>query len=408
MKKYLAWHIKTALILGSLLVLERSYTEPKENKFTQTEAHLSLGKIRKLIENRYANLKKAGDTTVVGILKYDEKPLEMYLDLIASVLAKEGELKKTHYAFYHAQTIEWRVLQDLYRKLYEKFSLKGGKLTNFEFLRFEQSEYAKTPTEFLQEQTKGDEGYDLINDNDNEKKLFLLLLSANLALFGNISFQGECTWEYFINNTTRKTPGKEHIENILNTFGATHDYIDDIMGLNDLLQLTPEQQLFQIFIPKNLVDTLAYLSFLEGIPADKDTLEWVRSKLPKKLLKAYNPYKKVFNDLRDIIHKEGDKNKLFANLIERIDNEDFSVDALLDTYCNTPNIIKNINYLQARLLFTKNILLNPFVGIKMFRYTRLSKKQETAYQEKLGEIMDKIVQKDQTTSSIPENLEQEQ
>ncbi len=378
-----------------MLISEKLYAEETQNKYTQTEAHLHLGKIRKLIKTRY-------DDTI----KSDEKPLEMYLDTIAATLAKEGEFKKTHYVFYHGQTIEWRILQDLYRKLYEKFSPNDGKLTNFEFLRFEESEYTKSPTEFLQEQMKGDEGYDLINDN--EGNLYLMLLSGNLSLFGNVGFEGECSWEYFTHHHTRKAPNKALIEKIFDTFGIGHAYVDDIMNLNELLQITSEQQLFQIFVPKKLVDTIAYLAFTEGIPADRDALAWVEKNLPQKFSTQYTQFKKKLDKLRETIQKEGEKNKLFANLLERIDNEDFSVAALLKTYCNTPETIENINYLQARLLFTKNILLNPFTGIKIFRYTRLSKKQEAAYQAKLAEIMGRIIRENKKTppAATPKILEQ--
>ncbi|HXW86012.1 MAG TPA: hypothetical protein VEK38_01575 [Candidatus Bathyarchaeia archaeon] len=391
MKKY----IQFFLLFITFLMYEKLFSA--ESSFTQSEAHLSLGKIRKLIKTRYDNLRKKGDIVIqgtsTGALEYDEKPLEMYLDLIASTLAKEGEFKKTHYVFYHGQTSEWRIAQDLYHRLYETFSLKGGKLTNFEFLRFQPSEYTKTPSEFLQEQMKDDEGYDLINDN--EGNLFLLLLSANLALFGNMSFPGECTWEYFINILTRKTPSQGIIEGILNTFGVTHTYIDEIMDLGNLLQVTPEQQLFQIFVPKNLVDTIAYLAVIEGIPADKNIVTWAIKNLPKKFEKSYTPFKKKLEELREIIREKGEKNRLFAKLIARIDEGDFSVQTLLHIYCNNPETIDNINYLQARLLFTKNILLNPFVGIKMFRYTRFSKKQELAYQTRLGQVIEKIIKEGQ-------------
>jgi len=341
----------------------------KTDKFTQSEAHLSLPFILKLIESNYPNLNQ-------------------YLNIIASVIIKEQELKNTHYAFYHAQDNMWRVPQDLYRKLYERLDPLTQKLENFEFMRWNLPETIKiSAQEFVVEQLKR---YGLIDDTKKEAKASLL--SVNLALFGNVGLKPECTWEYFVNPPLVKTPKPGDFEGLLDTFGISHKYIVQLMNITYLLK-TKEQTLLQILIPTEIVDYISYLSFASGMPADKDTMGWILDNIKRK--KKYDKphkYMDAFREITKIFKEEQEENTLFKELLERAEEGDFSVGELLKIYRNNPQKIDNINYLEARLVLTKNILTTPNIGIKFIRYDTISWDKMKEYNQKLDEIVDQMVQ----------------
>jgi len=341
----------------------------KTDKFTQSEAHLSLPSILKLIENNYPNL-------------------DPYLNIIASVIVKEQEFKNTHYAFYHGHDNTWRVPQDLYRKLYERLDPLSQKIENFEFIRWNlPKKIEKSTQEFVVEQLKR---YGLIDDTKEEDKLFLL--SVNLALFGNVGFHTESTWEYFMNPESHVTPAPFHFEGLLDTFGISHKYIDKLMNIAYLLQ-TKEQTLLQILIPKEIVDYVSYLSFASGMPADKNTMGWILDNV-KRRKKYHKPHKYMdaFREITEIFREEQEENALFKELLERAEEGDFSINELLKIYRNNPQKIDNINYLEARLVFTKNILTTPGIGIKFIRYDTIQWKRMKEYNQKLDEIVDQMVQ----------------
>ena len=337
------------------------------DKYTQSEAHLSLRHIRELITRTYN--------------------IEPYLNIISSCIAKEGELKKSHYVFYHAHDNVWRAPQDLYRRLYERLEPIKEKIKDFVFLRWESPGDLKiSARKFIVDQLVN---YGLINDNYDETSA--ILLSANLAIFGNVGFPGECTWEYFINPKSHKNPKPSHFEGILDMFGISHKYVKELINLAYTLR-SKEQTLVQIFIPKEIVDYVGYTAFLQGIPADKQTMDWILDHIPKKKHAQFTPYEKALKNIRKIFKTEQDKFPIFKELHERAEKGDFSIDALLKIYRNTPQLIDNINYLQARLVFTKDILMTPDIGIKFFRYDKIPQEKLQKFNQKFDEIVDQMVQ----------------
>jgi hypothetical protein len=341
--------------------------------YTQSQAQVTLPNIRRLIAQNYN--------------------ITPYLNVIASALAKEGIFKRTHYVFYHAQDNVWRVPQELYRRLYERLNPIKEEIKDFVFLRWNLPEHLQINAQkFIVDQLIN---YGLINDNHPDTQA--ILLSANLALFGNVGFSGECTWDYFVNPSSHKTPAPSDFEQILDIFNIDHKYTKELVNLAYSLR-TKEQTLLQIFIPKEIVDYIAYVAFLQGIPADKQTMNWVLKHIPKKLQQLYTPYKKTLEKIRKIFKTEQDKFPIFKELYERAEQGDFSVDALLKIYCNTPQLIENINYLQARLIFTKEILLTPGIGIKFFRYDKIPQEQLQKFNQALDALVDQMIQ-DRLTKS---------
>jgi len=345
----------------------KNLTAQTPDIFTQSQAHLSLRKIRELIARNYN--------------------INPYLNVIVSALVREGELKKTHYAFYHAQDSIWRIPQDLYRKLYEQLDPLSRKIKDFEFLRWNLPKKEEGAQEFM---IKGLKRFGLIDDTKEEAKVFLL--SANIALFGNVGNQTECTWEYFVNQPSHRklTPGD--FEDVLDIFGASHKYIGELMNLSNFLR-TKENTLVQIFVPKEIVDYISYLAFASGMPADQETMAWILQnvKLRKKFHKPHK-YMDAFRETTRVFREKQEKNPLFKELLERAEEGDFSVSELLEIYCNTPWKIDNINYLQARLVFSNKILTTPDIGIKFFRYDTIPWEKTEKYGKKLDEIVDQIIQ----------------
>ena len=56
--------------------------------------------------------------------------------------------------------------------------------------------------------------------------------------------------------------------------------------------------------------------------------------------------------------------------MESIKKGDFSVDAFLKIYCNTPEKLGDINDFSARLLLTKEYLLQRFADAQIYQYVQ--------------------------------------
>jgi len=337
--------------------------------YTQSEAHLSLPHVRELIAKNYPDAEK-------------------FLNVISSALVKEAKFKKTHYVFYHAQDNIWRIPRDLYFKLYERLHPLSQKIEDFEFIRWEIPKSQKSAKEFILDELRH---YGFIDDDLPAVKA--VLLSVNLALFGNVGKPKKCTWEYFMNSTSIQKPSPESFKNVLDMFGASYERVDQLINLASLLR-TKEQTLLQIFIPKGLVDDVAYMAFGRGMPAHQQTMGWIAENIKrKKKHQKWYSYMESLEELHNKFKEEKEKNPLYRELVERAEKGDFSVSSLLEIYCNTPWKIDYINDVQARLTFTNSILTDPSLPIKFFHYSTIPQDTENQYNKKLDRIADLIVQK---------------
>lgn len=327
--------------------------------FTQSQAHMSVPEIKKLI------------TTT-----YDTKKYNKFID---SILNKEKEYTD-YYVFYHGTDNVWRTPQDLYTHLYMHFKkMTSEQIKNFIFLRFNGINNISI-NNFLINQTIQ---LGLINDHliGND------LIAVNLALFGNVGTPPECTWEYFIKSRGHANPTQSTYENILNKFGLSHTYIKELMTLTDLYK-TNEQTILQIFVPKDKVDSIGYLAWIRGIPADQEIMHAVTRSVQEKKFAKTTPALDYYSAL---LKEEQEQSSLFKKLIERINSGEFSLSYFLDFYRNRPNEIKDINNFQARLFLTSDVLLNPLSGVKIFRYSTATNEQIKKYEDKLQAIIKKIV-----------------
>lgn len=334
--------------------------EKSTDLYTQSQAHMSVPEIKKLIA-----------------ATYNTKPYEK---LVKSILDREKKYDG-YYVFYHGTDNVWRVPQDVYTRLYAHFNkISSDQIKDFIFLRFEDVKGPASVQDFLisELRTKG-----LVNDHS----MGLFLLAVNLALFGNVGVQPECTWQYFIKSRGHTNPNHAIYEKIMDTFGLTHKYIDELMSLVSTYE-TKEQTILQIFVPKDKVDSIGYLAWIRGNPAHQKTMhEVLRSVENKKFEKtapALDHYTRVFRT-------EQEKNSMFKDLIERVKTGEFSLSYFLNFYRNMPNEIKDINNFQARLIVTPEVLLNPLSGVKIFRCSTAKDEQLKKYHAKLDAIVKKIV-----------------
>lgn len=334
--------------------------EKTTDLYTQSQAHMSVPGIKQLIA-----------------AKYNIKPYEKF---IKQILDREKEYDN-YYVFYHGADNVWRLAQDVYTRLYMHFNnISPTMMQDFIFLRFIQGLDDVAIKDFLTNKLK-ESG--LVNDHSwgNE------ILAVNLALFGNIGTAPECTWQYFIKSRGHMNPMRSTYESIMNTFGLSHKYIDELLKLVDLYE-TKEEMILQIFVPKDLVNSIGYLAWIRGNPADQPlmytVLRSVQDQKFEKTASALDYYAKLFK-------QEQEKQPLFKDLITKVNAGEFSLDYFLTFYRNRPADIEDINNFQARLFFTRNVLLNPFSGVKIFRCSTATDAQLKTYNEQLDAIIKKII-----------------
>ncbi len=287
-------------------------------------------------------------------LVQDSWPLEVkkYQSLIEQALEQELLHDGTHHVFYHAQKCDYRIIQDFTHAFYA-FLNPEITLKNFYFLRF----WHDFPSTI--------DANDFINSyemgtpkewNDNKSYLSKRMLSVNFSLFGstkNYGVFGECTFKYFFNNKSIKPPMvSELLREIFDCFGLDTKYIPELLELNESIK-TVEGTLIQIFVPINYVDRIAFAAQRLG-----------------------TPYR---------------NNWLMPDLFDHAQQRYPFLTPILDVYCQKPHLFGlTLDRLQGRLLFSKDVLLNPLSGVKIFRYTTIEPKALKKYESKLKKLTDRI------------------
>jgi hypothetical protein len=161
------------------------------------------------------------------------------------------------------------------------------------------------------------------------------------------------------------------------------------MNLVDLLK-TKQQALLQVFVPKDIVDDIGYLAWATGIPAHQPSIDWVKNSGFRG--KAGKPGALwALAALKDTFKKEQEKNPLFKEMLETVEKGGYSLNAYLKRYCNEPTNLSNMNYVQARLIFSDDVLLNPTSGVKMFRHSAVEHKQMKEYNKRLDALIKEII-----------------
>ncbi len=377
---YAVLQIELQQLAKTLSDLESALKKPTSiQKYTQTQALLSIPAIKTEVYKLYPILKE-----------------ERGKKFLKTILRLEKKYKDTHYAFYHAFTKAWLVPQDLMLSLTKGLRPLTSRLTKFRFLRWQEFE-KRTASEFLMKEISS-EG--LINDNSPEHRASLL--SVNLALFGNVGFEGESTFDYFLKPKSHATVNPQIIQDILKIYDAPATYLQEILDL-DATYLSPEkasggapkeQVLLQIFIPKNLVDDIGYVGWVQGIPYEKDLVAMVdnlsRTSLAKHptFLTGTEP---ILKDIKKRFKEKKEKDPLYAQIIKHIKKGKFRLSTFLEKYTNEPETIPSIQNVQARLLFSNELLLNPSSDILFYSHDFIPQKDKQLYKIALKKITDKII-----------------
>ena len=331
--------IITHLVCVALLCgLERATLAavPYGTKRTQTEAYLSLPHLKTAVEDAFH-------------LKTD--PILQFL--VNDVIAHEKVMSPDHYIFYHGQGFDFRVFQDVMKVLLQVMS-QFKMIKQFQFLRVpDGQEYPAMPVSAYLSNLSNEYGTAW---SDGYSHIAKKLVSVNLSLFGNtlhIAF-GECTFSFFKNSSNISAPPLgAMLENFFKMYDFPLTYLQDLVDLSYKYK-TKEGNLLQICIPKFKVDECAYLCYAYGKPYDKPLVP-----------EAFNPHLKRHSALGPV----------------------------LDKYCAQPESIIDIDALQARLFMSSSTFLNPYSGIKVFRYTTMPKSRRLLYKKELKKLIEKTVLK---------------
>lgn len=255
------------------------------------------------------------------------------------------------FVFYHAFSSDLRIVQDLLKFLYEIEN--NTKVENFEFIRsYKANDYKNLlPLDKWLDETT--EKYGRVHDYD----MIAYLLSTNVSLFGNITRSNSNTFKYFIKSFSAKPPPLGFIfDEILSKYLSSAEqraHINSILqSSKDLLQ-TDEGNLLQIFIPRKIVNDVAYLSKARGYIYKEPVLSSVYSQKKAR-------------------HK--------------------CISSVLDYMRNNPNDIGDpLDNFEARIIPRHEYFANPQSGIKIFRYTTLAPEAEAKYLNIIHKIAEFII-----------------
>jgi len=363
------------------------------DEYVQSEAHLQVDEVKE--EMSKISLRLPGAPQPTRSLTPNQM-VTPYLNVISAILNKEVELKNTHYAFYNASNNEWRVPQDLYKKLYVHYKRSGSPLNDFAFVRFGGAKSIKAQ-DFLNENIAKWGG---VNDNIQEVKE--VVMSVNLALFGNVGFPGECTWNYFMEAKSHTDPSPQRYYEIVKAFDVTYDIellAKETKSLAAMLYNgSPEQTLYQFFVPQNKVDEVAYVAWVLGFPAHPKSIELMERVIGKKPHIGKFTVPAVQNVMKRF--KNDKDNSIYQELIKLAADGEFGMSGFMEGMRNDPFSMKNLNETQGRLLVTNPMFKDPSSGVKVFTYFTTPKKIQDEYNRKFDALVQKIVS--QEASKTPQ------
>ena len=283
--------------------------------------------------------------------KISEIGLNFFKSLLKSVIQNEIKFKDDYYVFYHGQPRDFALMQDIYNGLYNIFYKKN--IHDFVMLRIPSENQARfeTVVDFLRYYIKNGEIFRAA-DFDLQSHTKYLLLSVNPSLFGNTFGSGCSSLEYFLCSTgCTFVDTSDLVERTFEFFSLQDVFYKnqfEIKELQELLAALEKEKtglLQQIFVPKKMVDLIAYRSWPLGSLYYED-------KYPEK-----HP---VSIDLNDY---ESNKS-----------SDDF-----------------NFDITQFRLLMS-GPMLDPQSGVKIFTFCNQTQKFNE-YKIKLQKLLDKIARK---------------
>ena len=361
------------------LIERASKAKASGTPLSQSQAHMSVPKVQQRMLQQVSDLVK------------NKK-------IIEQTLKKEQELKNTHYVFYTAIPY-FHLFQDVTRKMYKRTvgSTGGLKDKSFQFIRYllNDSTYSqyKDITAFLLDEIQK---FGCIDDN--EVRLKTILVSSNLSLLGNIGYTGESTWYFFNNPQPWGEVRRDFLEASLVSYGYSTQFLDELIGLTEYLKDEAGNlgsDLFQICIPKNMVDSVGYVSWRIGIPYDTAFIPKVfgantMKEFTDKNL-SYLQTKEAIASFRAAWTARDPQVVSAVNQhIENVKRKHFYLSPFLNKYTSTPESVPPINNAQARLLISNKTLLNPASNIRFYRYYELNPDKEKTYKAELKSIINRM------------------
>lgn len=187
---------------------------------------------------------------------------------------------------------------------------------------------------------------------------------------------------------------RDWLEESIKSYGYSTQFIDEIISLTEYLKDEEGNlgsDLFQILIPKDLIDQIGYLSWRLGIPFDIELIPKILGQDVYGL--SFLELKNSLMKFREEYHRKNPE--VFATVsevIRRINEGYYDLSYHLERYITIPSKIRMLNYRQARLLITNDILLNPVSGIRVYRYNNLNQEKEKVYKERLKEVINRMEQ----------------
>lgn len=272
---------------------------------------------------------------------------------VDAIIEAEKRYFNDYYVFYHGQKSQFWMLQEFLKELYTLIKIHSP-LREFEFLRaWHEAVATYQVNNFIdthEPKLPKDAATQTAIWDDTTPAMIKNMLCVNLSIFGNFTYQGESSFEYFINNSNASFVAVENIlSKLFDHFGFDKSYIAQLSAQNKLFS-HKNGLLLQIFVPKNKVDQYVYLSEAWGIP------------YRKKLDATWNPHKK----------------------------RHLKISTLLEKYIKEPHLMGNFDQLQARILMSQDCLLNPDSGVKIFKYSTENQENIVAYMQIIKNIAKEV------------------
>jgi hypothetical protein len=343
--------------------------------------------------------------------------------LIEDMIKKERQLMGSYYVFYHGLAKYYYVIHAAIKEMISLMYPWSISLAEFHTVRVPRApmfDQYQTIEDFLNKQIST---YGGVHDSPAEKAKQLAvqykkygaekvkkmiaekvdksvpsyIVSVNLALFGNIGLEtkSECTFDFFVKDKERSISNKYSdriwfYDMLLRSLPMQQadDFYKDLYGKSfirecakKLLKISDamrkkvkEGVIYQIFVPKNMVDSVGYLARNYGQPYGN--------------LIAFNY---LFN-------REVDKEQrmnLFWELLDKDPekalegSKDDLLSSVLNLYQHDPKKLHNINRLQARLLYSNSLLLNPSSKVKTFVYSTMSSDEKKDFEQQIKNAVHK-------------------
>ncbi|HEV2601991.1 MAG TPA: ankyrin repeat domain-containing protein [Candidatus Babeliales bacterium] len=270
--------------------------------------------------------------------------------IVQECIAKERiAYEEDKYVFYHAEPGKYRAYQYLLQELDDLVKSFGKTTRDFIFTRFiGNAAREMTINDYIDTEPWREEG---IRSTKN------VLLSASMALFGNVYNDTSCAWHFFLRNTSITSVSLQALfESLFDHYGFDKQYIEELRLLQEGA-FNASASLLQIIVPKNIVDNvvmLADVGYCVPWPDIVDPSCWAPQAISAD-------------------GKQG-RHTCIASIIDKYRAEAIPIN----------------DKFQVRIFMNAAYGLNPNSGITFNLYSRLPKASIVQLKERIHAIADKI------------------